>query len=214
MADFDRSRKVIVEREQIDPPAYNPFGDLSLGVEIVDLLPQMQSVVDKGLVSKGFKRCKECARGVCAAKAGLPRPCQPMKRGCDSVCDKLSVCFGKRQSNGERHCRPRHDLTLKRIAVDIDQTGQHQQSCRINRRGRGVTAGFKLDVANGVFAKDSDVRQREIAACEASSITNKDQCNHHVQRSEVAVAIFHCSLTTAHFESICRGKMIGAVTQM
>jgi len=53
----------------------------------------------------------------------------------DAVRDRLPITFMQRNVDGKHRGRTRQHLPLKRVAVDIDDTGQYQQTIRIETRG-------------------------------------------------------------------------------
>jgi len=55
-----------------------------------------------------------------------------VKSGRHPVGDKLAIRFAQSEPHVEHDLRSRHDLTLKGIAVNIDDSRQHQQSGRVD----------------------------------------------------------------------------------
>ena len=62
-----------------------------------------------------------------AAQAGLPRPGHGVERGGDAVGGQLAIGIQQRHLGGHAHAGPGHELTLERVAMQIDDAGQDEQ---------------------------------------------------------------------------------------
>jgi hypothetical protein len=142
----DRRIHVVVEGEQIDAPFRQPFDDFRLGIEIVSLVAQMEAGVGGELRPHRFDRLEQSSRIVSAAQAGLPRPRRGVIDGRDAVADRLTVAVDERDIDGEINTGARHHLPLERIAVQIDDTRQHDEATCID--AESAAAGFRTHGAD------------------------------------------------------------------
>ena len=70
-----------------------------------------------------------------------------MKSGRDAVSNKLAIRLHERHVGIEGDAGPRHQLSLKGIAVDVDQPRQNQQAAGVDPppHGRSVRDPFPLN---------------------------------------------------------------------
>ncbi len=122
-----RQRHVVVEGEQIDPLRLDPAGDRLFGIEIKSLVPQVQPRVGGKARPQRRHRIDQRVRVLGAAQARLPRPGDAVKGGGDAVRDQLPVGVDQRHVDRKVDTGARHHLPLERIAVQVDDAGQHQQ---------------------------------------------------------------------------------------
>ena len=123
---------MVVEGEQVDTPFRQPIHDFGFGVEIVGLVAQMEAGVGRKLRPHRFDRFQQASRVVAAAQAGLPRPGGGVIDGRDAIADRLPIAVDKRNVDREIDAGARHHLPLERVAMEIDDSRQHQQAIGID----------------------------------------------------------------------------------
>ena len=87
-----------------------------------------------------------------AAQARFPRQRHTVERGGDAVRQQLRFRLVQRDIGSEADAGSRLQLALERIAMDVDDTGQHQQTARIQFRSAPVAAD----------AGDTPILQRQV----------------------------------------------------
>ena len=75
-----------------------------------------------------------------------------MERGGDTVRQQLRFRLVQRDIGSEADAGSRLQLTFERIAMDVDDTGQHQQTAGIQFRSASVAAD----------ARDTPILQRQV----------------------------------------------------
>ena len=170
----DRRIHMVVEGEQVDAAFRQPFHDLGFGVEIVGLLAQMEAGVGRKLRPHRLDRLQQPPRIVGAAQAGLPRPGGGVIDGGDAVADRLPVAVDKRHVDGKIDAGARHHLPLEGVAMEVDDTRQHQQAVGIDGERTAAmirTDGDDLAACDPQRRVDNFVAEQRPAAFDQHSVT-------------------------------------------
>ena len=120
-------------------------------VEIVGLEPAMDAEIDARRLARFRHRRQGLPPGLDAAQPRLPGQGHAEKGGGDPGRQKLRRRVADREARRYRDARPRLHLALMRVAMDVDERGQHQQP----RRVKSTRIGRCL-------RRDAGVRQRDI----------------------------------------------------
>src|SRR6266403_2182528 len=113
-------------------------------------MAQMEAGIRCELRSQGLDRLKQMPRILRAAQARLPRPGRGMKDRGDAISDCLAVAVGQGNVDGKIDAGAGHHLSLERVAMQIDDSRQHQQVAGIDTERSAPMAGFHgVDFAAG-----------------------------------------------------------------
>ena len=87
--------------------------------------------------------------------------------GGDAVGRQLAVGVDQRGIDGKEHVRPRHELTLERVAMHVDQRGGKDQARRVDPFALHRAADFgDAAVCDGDGRFFLARRQKHLRACE------------------------------------------------
>ncbi|GCC49391.1 hypothetical protein chiPu_0033520 [Chiloscyllium punctatum] len=108
----------------------------------------METRVGGELRPQRLDRIEQLPRIFRTAQARLPRPGRAMEDGGDAVGDRLPIAVDQCHVGREVDAWARHHLPLERIAVQIDDAGQHQEAAGIDmKRGAPLFGVERADVA-------------------------------------------------------------------
>ena len=119
-------RRVVVESQDADLSGVDPTARLLDRIEIVGLKPKMHARVARQARPHLFEHREKFAAGLQAPQARLPGAGHAVKGSGDAVGRHLSIGIGKCDLQPDMHARPRHDLALEGVAVEIDNARQQQ----------------------------------------------------------------------------------------
>ncbi len=104
----------------------------------------MQPGVDDEVRLEALQRRHEGPEGVGAAQPRLPGERDAVIGGGDAVAEELPVRLQERDVVGKVHARPRHQLPLERVAMNIDDAGQHEGPACVHAVPRGGGGGAHM----------------------------------------------------------------------
>src|SRR5262245_40365056 len=90
----------------------------------------------------------------------LPGPGDSMKSGGDAIANKLAVGLHERHVVVEGHARPRHELPLEGIAMNVDQAGQDEHTAGIDPPPWRCLSGDSIPVNEDRLAIEATWPQR------------------------------------------------------
>ena len=95
-------------------------------------MAQMETGIRRELRPHRLDGLQQIPRILRAAQARLPRPGRGMKNRGDAISDRLPVAVDQGHVDGKIDPGTRHHLPLERIAMQIDDSRQHQQVAGID----------------------------------------------------------------------------------
>src|SRR5262245_47556299 len=105
------------------------------------------------------------ARILRAAQTSFPRPRYAVEYGGDAVGDGLPIAFEQRHIDRKSDARPRHHLSLKGIAVDVDDPGQDHKAAGVDHplgarlcADAGDEPGLAIEINAGLLETAPDER--------------------------------------------------------
>ena len=124
------------------------------GLQVEGLPTQMHPHVADP--AAGIQRIQQSPPALQATQTRLPGQSNAVKRGGNAVGEQLRLGIVQRQGSGETNAGAGLKLPLERIAMNIDDTRQHQQPGRIQG------AAVRNNTGGTIFHNDQSILQRQI----------------------------------------------------
>ena len=120
--------RVIVEADQPDETGLDIGHRHRQRRHVVHLPAQVDPHVADHRRAVRRQRVDETAPALRAAQARFPGECDRVHRGGDAVGEQLRLSVAQRDRGGEVDSGPRLQLPLERVAVQVDNSGQREQT--------------------------------------------------------------------------------------
>ncbi len=123
--------QMVVEGQQPDPALHQPGPHVGGAVHVVGFVAQVHPGVAQQPGAQPLQRVQHLDHRVAPPQARLPRVGDAVEGGGDAVGHHLAVGVQQAHVHRQPDSRPRHDLALEGVAVQVDDAGQDQAAVRI-----------------------------------------------------------------------------------